>query len=348
MNASTAIIEVALEPPAAWLGAAWRDLEARARPSFFLSWAWMGCWLAEARPDALAVVARQDGRIVGLGLVGRSGRRLLLGETGDRTRDMLTIEFNGFLAEPALADSVARACLLRLLAEGRPLHLSGIGEDLAALAVTLCPRARLRSRKGCPFVEVSADHLERLGRNTRQQVRRSMRLFEADGPLALERADTVAEALAWLDGMAALHQARWQGRGKPGAFARPFFGRFHRRLISAALPDGKVDLLRLRAGSRTLGYLYNLRQDGEVYAYQNGFAYPADARLKPGLVAHCLAVRRYAAMGVGRYQLMAGESRYKASLATGFSSLAWLTLPDGGLMSRLEDWMRAARNGLRR
>ncbi|MBF0394975.1 MAG: GNAT family N-acetyltransferase [Alphaproteobacteria bacterium] len=342
-------MEIAFEPPGDWLASAWRDLEARARPSFFLSWDWMGCWLAEARPDALAVVARHGGRIVGLALVGRAGRHLLLGETGDRTRDMLTIEFNGFLAEPAHAEAVARDGLRRLIAERRPLHLSGIGEDLAALAGGLCPRVRLRARKGCPFIDVSADHLERLGRNTRQQVRRSMRLFEDEnGPLALEPAETVAQGLDWLDGMASLHQARWRARGQPGAFAQPFFGRFHRRLIAAALPHGKIDLLRLRAGSRTLGYLYNLRQGGEVYAYQNGFDYSADARLKPGLVAHCLAVRRYAAMGLWRYHLMAGESRYKANLATGFSSLAWLTLLDGGLMSRVEHWLRAARDGLRR
>ena len=51
-----------------------------------------------------------------------------------------------------------------------------------------------------------------------------------------------------------------------------------------------------------------------MLAYQSGLAYEADARLKPGLVAHCLAIDIHLAEGAKIYDFMAGEARYKASL----------------------------------
>ena len=64
---------------------------------------------------------------------------------------------------------------------------------------------------------------------------RSARLGEDPGSLqARYRAETADQADAFLDGLKNLHQRYWVGRGKPGAFAEPFFERFHRALIRRA------------------------------------------------------------------------------------------------------------------
>src|SRR5258705_244784 len=85
------------------------------------------------------------------------------------------------------------------------------------------------------------------------EVRRAMRRHEAAGKLALRPAATVGEALGFLDELERLHQAGWVRRGRPGAFAVPFFGRFHRALITEAWPRGEVELLHIVSGSETLG-----------------------------------------------------------------------------------------------
>ena len=43
----------------------WRDLEARADGGFFLSWDWIGCWLATIGNDVMLLEGRLDGRAQG-------------------------------------------------------------------------------------------------------------------------------------------------------------------------------------------------------------------------------------------------------------------------------------------
>jgi CelD/BcsL family acetyltransferase involved in cellulose biosynthesis len=91
-----------------------------------------------------------------------------------------------------------------------------------------------------------------------------------------------------------------------------------------------------------VGYLYNLRWRGWAYSYQSGFRYETGADCRPGLVCHLLAMRRYRDEGLTGYRFLAGDSRYKTSLATERDTLSWLVAcrPDWG--HRLEDWARAA------
>ena len=141
-----------------------------------------------------------------------------------------------------------------------------------------------------------------------------MRLYEREGKLVAQRARDVPEALRFLEELKELHQRTWTRRGETGSFAFPFFERFQRRLIATCLPRGTVEIVRVTCGERVIGYLYNFVWRGTVLAYQSGLAYEADARLKPGLVAHCLAIDIHLAEGAKIYDFMAGEARYKASL----------------------------------
>jgi len=51
------------------LGLLWRDLEARADITFFLSWDWMGAWVAELDAPPLVLVGEASGALVLLGLL---------------------------------------------------------------------------------------------------------------------------------------------------------------------------------------------------------------------------------------------------------------------------------------
>jgi CelD/BcsL family acetyltransferase involved in cellulose biosynthesis len=347
-----------------WLGEAWRTLEQRAACSFFQSWRWIGTWLA-ALPgeiEPLCLRARVGDETVGLALltprrVRRHGvigsRQLHLSATGHAELDRLTIEYNGFLLDSRLAGDVQRA-LLAHLATRRALWdelvLDGMRPSIMAALDGIDGAVVLRQRSVCPYVDLAAlegaDGLVGLGPNTRHQIRRMHRLC-ADS--ALEIAGTVAEGLAFLAELAELHQAQWQARGQPGAFATDFLRDFHHRLVAEALPAGEAQLLRARAGDgRVIGHLYNFVYRDRVYAYQSGFPQHADNRLKPGLLSHHLAILLNRANGLRFYDFMAGDSRYKRSLSNRQDELIWVVVQRPAARFAVERGLRGLKARLRR
>ena len=164
--------------------------------------------------------------------------------------------------------------------------------------------------------------------NTRQQIRRSQRLYEeSHGPCAAQPAQTADEAVAMFRELAELHTAAWNDRGQQGAFHMPLFRAFHERLIRTAFPAGGAQLLRIQAGAETLGVLYYFIHRARVCFYQSGFRYSADNRLKPGLLAHYLAIRHYLNdAAANEYDFLAGDSQYKRSLAADQRTLYWTWL----------------------
>jgi CelD/BcsL family acetyltransferase involved in cellulose biosynthesis len=356
----TVAIEPCPEPQV--LADLWRSLEDSADGSFFLSWSWIGAVIACFGPPAALVVARRHGEVVGLGLLGRRDRcgwdvlrtpSLHLNESGRPDCDAVMIEYNGLLARRGDEGAVAVALLRALTGRGGPpwreLHLSGVGPEAAEHCRGQGLAMRVLKHHVAPYVDLGGtDPLEALSRNARQQIRRSLRLYEERGPLTLDRAADVAEAWAWLDDLACAHTKAWQARGLPGAFANPHFRPFHRWLIADGFSAGAIDLLRVRAGGETIGMLYNFRHRGMAYSYQSGFRYEADERLKPGLVSHVLALRRYHGEGLSTYRLLAGDSRYKNTLATGKDDLLWLVAHRRDLPHGLEAVARRLVSAVRR
>lgn len=308
----------------------WRELEARAPCApVFQGWTWMGCLARERFQDPVLLRAEAAGRIVGLALFNRRRGGLWLSESGDADLDAPLVEHNAPLIARSAGPEVLPAMLHAAWRAGGIWHmtLGGVSPDLAAAAggwawrrqASAAPRVeldRVRAAGGC--------YLSVLSRNARQQIRRSLRAFAARGELRLERATTTEEALAWFDDLVRAHTEAWQRRGLPGAFATPFMRRFHRSLIARGMPRGEVDLLRARAGAEVLGHLYNLRRGGWICAYQSGWDLAEAARdARPGIVCHVLAIEEALRSGARRYDFLAGEGRYKRSLATDATTLVW-------------------------
>src|SRR5262249_50784750 len=134
-----------------------------------------------------------------------------------------------------------------------------------------------------PFVDLAqvraaGDYLALLSANTRAQIRRARRAL---GACELEIAGSTAHALEIYDELVELHSASWRARGQDGAFADPWFERFHRRLIERRFAHGETELVRLRAGRTTIGCVYNLIANDRVLFYQSGLARFDDPRVKP-------------------------------------------------------------------
>ena len=331
----------------------WRDLEARSGGSFFQSWTWTGCLVEQRFPDPVVVEACEDGRTVALALFNRKGRTLYLGETGQQQLDDVFIEFNGVLTEAGQEAWLTQACLsaARNMGGGkwfdygrRRLVLSGVNSATVAAARQIGAVRCTRDRPTY-FVDFAAGRdsfLQRRSANSRQQLRRSERDYEKAGDITIERAVSLAQAHEFLDGLAALHQASWTARGQPGAFASPYFSRFHRTLIGRGLGRGEIDLLRIAAGTQIIGFLYNFRYRGHSLAYQSGFDHAnAGRHRKPGMTSHHQAIRYAARWGAARYEFLAGDDRYKRSLADRSENVHWIEVSNsyspGFLLQRLKD-----------
>jgi CelD/BcsL family acetyltransferase involved in cellulose biosynthesis len=333
------------------LGQEWRALEAEAASfSFFQSWTWLGCLAEDRFPDPVLIRATDGGRVVGLALFNRTGATLSLGESGDANRDCIYVEHNGPLVAAGSAETLPALMLQaawRVPGTGR-LVLSGITPTLLEAVGGIRVRER---RDTAPFVDLTAlspggeGLLATLSANARSQLRRSARHFSRLGTLALSRPGSDAEAADWFRDLVSLHTARWQRSGHAGAFAQPFMGRFHAALLPDARARGEADLWRIAAGAETLGYLYNFRHRGTVYAYQSGLrVFPGEAQARPGLIGHWLAIEEAKAAGLSRYDFLAGPARYKQSFATGSVPLAWEhrvpATSAAGLMARGFAWAR--------
>ncbi|WP_235720795.1 GNAT family N-acetyltransferase [Magnetospirillum molischianum] len=352
-------------PPLERLGQMWRELEIRSDASFFLRWHWIGAWIEAMGMPTGQVLVRRGDEIVGLALIHRSPDRwfgplrrpaLWLHEAGDPRLRSVAIEYNGVLADRTVSSSVEEACLRALagLRQGDPLSwramtLGGVAVEWETRCRRLGLKHRVHRRQPAPYARLDSarDALEGVSRNTRSQIRRSMRLYQSRGGLTLRPATTIDEARKMFDGLEQLHTSYWRSRGQGGAFAEPSFRRLHDRLLATAFPDGGADLLEVQAGSGIVGYLYNFICGGVVYAYQSGFLYEADARLKPGLVCHALAMNHYRHRGMRLYRFLAGDSRYKTSLADGGDELVWLTCRHDDIAYRAETAGRALLGRLR-
>jgi len=347
------------------LQALWQELEGRASPTVFLSWQWLGHWLAIYRPDAELLQVTDQGRVIGLGIVVQTEERrhgvlrsrcLRLHQTGYRHQDQIWIEYNGFLAEHGREREVAEACLVYIcqhMADWDEFVLGAIDAEEAKHFTRITGLApHLRWEAPCYGVDLDSlrhngqRYLGTLSRNTRHQVNRARRLYEQRGDLRLLRPDCARDALEVFDSIGPLHLDRWGSGPDQSGYANPDFVRFHRSLIQDQWADGGVDLVTLKAGDEVIASFYNLLYNQKVYFYLGGVKTESDNRLKPGLLGHSLCIEDYRLHGFHYYDFMGGDERYKAQLGCFHSQLVQISLQRGRLKLRVEDAMRRARNRL--
>lgn len=320
--------------------AIWRDLEARAEPGLSTSWDWTSTWLdhfGEVVSHRFAL-GYAGGRACGAALLAegvgqRRGpfalRTIHLGTAGLAPPHSVYVEYNRLLAEPGHRAAFAGELLRHL--RGEPgwdeLVLDGFAAADAALLTSAEPRFEV-DEQVAPYADLEElagpdrDVVAGLSKNTRQQVRRTLRGLEG---MRGERAASVDEALDVFAELVELHQAKWTAAGEPGAFADPGVVSFHRALIRRVGPERAI-LYRSRSGQGTVGCLYSFAENGRALFYQGGFAPFEDSKIKPGLATHALCMQDCLDRGLRDYDFLAGESRYKSQLSNREASLVWAVL----------------------
>jgi CelD/BcsL family acetyltransferase involved in cellulose biosynthesis len=163
----------------------------------------------------------------------------------------------------------------------------------------------------------------------------------------VQQAESATDAESMLRELICLHTRRWQRVGARGGFASAVRQRFHLAFVRRAVPLGNAQLLRITAGSKVIGLLYNLVANGRVNFYQSGLNYEGERNLRPGMVAHHLAITHCMERGHLEYDFLAsdpGKERYKRSLSNASRSLGWVTLYRPGWRQVYFDQARAVRD----
>ena len=350
-------------PDKAALQALWSALEARADVTFYLSWSWIGAWIEEAGMPDLVLVGRSQGDPVAIGLLRRAvqrrhgfvrSRTLCLHETGDEEKDIIFIEYNGLLTDRRFGRLEPQAlAFLRRIGGFDEVQLGGFAEDGYETVRAAGYRTHVHALKTTAFVDLKAvraadgDYLATISSNTRYQIRRALKIYEARGPLTLQPARSVEEALAFFDAMGDLHERAWQQKSEGGAWRFPFLVAFHRRVIETAFPEGGIEIVRISCGDTPIGYIHCLVRGGWSGSYLSGFAYEADNKVKPGLVSFYLYIEDKLRGGGEVLDFLAGDHRYKTSLGQPGPDMYWFRVQARRPQLMLENALRWAKQRLK-
>ncbi len=351
----------------------WLALEDKVQPVFFLQWVWISLWFQKLkRPPVFVVVLDADKNDIACGFfVHHQQRRhkffsisqLRLHSTGVREVDDINIEYNDLLCEPARLFDAWDAVIDGFLAlRGQQgfswdeIVLQGATDIAQDRLSNLGYEVHQRREQSAAFVDLKSlrqknvfkkeDYINSLGKSTRAQLRRSIRLYESKGPLQFIPADGLDQAQVYLTALSQLHNEKWNRLGRVGSMESRFFSEFSFELLTACFREGRVEILRAQAGDHLLGYIYNFLNHDTAYFYLSGFVNEDDNKLKPGLVTHCLAIERYLNQGLDVYDFMGGDNRYKTNLGSRGASIVTFALQRATPILKIEALIRKMRNGI--
>jgi len=309
----------------------WRELEKTANNSIFIHWPFIYTWLNYIEYNGNILSVHFNNTVVGLGILtenisSKNGiriKQLWLNRTGNEALDQIWSEYNSILCTKGLEHSIHAAIIDyfettltdydELIIGVSDYHIKETPRPNNITQYTSWKSISYQTNltKNCQQWD---SFLSTLSANTRSQIKRSVKLYGGINDITLARANSKEEALEFLTKAGTFHKVRWANQNS--GFNNPKFVRFHHDFISNNFHLNIIDLLKIKTGNKTIGYLYNFLYNKRVYFYLSGITYDTDNRLKPGLVAHCLAINYYAKQGYDLYDFMGGEGRYKQSLST--------------------------------
>jgi CelD/BcsL family acetyltransferase involved in cellulose biosynthesis len=309
----------------------WIELQSRdVSSSIFLSWDWQRLWWKHYGDDRelCIVVARMGRQVVGLlplyverhrraGGLFEARKLRQIGVGGDTSPDDL-----GGLFVPEHEREATHAIVRYLARECRKWDMLD-WSDLAPgtpLADTLQTELRAEGlRVNC----VRSDPItfgrlpgcwdayrRSLSRNRREVMSRKRRKFEALAGACCRLIEGPTEVDAAFDRLAELHRLRWSSRTERPAFSTAQYMGFHRELMRALVPHGRLCLLELELGGRSIAMLYGLRYKGRFCLFQTGFD-PAYAQHSPGDVLMGYAVELAIGQGHDIFDMLKGDHEYK-------------------------------------
>lgn len=290
--------------------------------SFFLSWAWIGNWLNQQIHPIYLLKACKGIDTKGLALftlsITKSGiKQLRLHKSGSEELDQIWIEYNDFLLAKEDSQQI-RALMLDYLVNQQSFMWEELYVDMSITAdlyhhEKLLKRTTLEStgyRSSFGLLNHN-DVFDLFSKNTKQQLKRSKKLLQAEGELQLIIDSRRDAKYASFNKLALLHKEQWQNTEWGSGFNNKKFVEFHQQLIASQ----DTLIIRLVLSGKTLAYGYYLCCNGVANFYLSAVDKAKDNKVKTGLVLHWFAMEYFLKEGFHSYDFLAGDYRYKKSLS---------------------------------
>ncbi len=229
-------------------------------------------------------------------------------------------DYGGPLALPGMEQEVARGVLEWLLEDmtpaadfwglvsGSPMHAALLeaaeywGWKASAVAESVCPARELPGS----FDEYVAS----LAKHDRHELRRKLRHLEAAGDVKFV---TATEPGAVRDGMDTLFAMMRASRADKAEFLTSAMEAFFRDLSETFAGLGMTRLATLSLDGQPVATLLAFNCGGHRYLYNSGYD-PARTDLAVGLLSKALSIRDAIECGLGTYDFLRGDERYKFDL----------------------------------
>ncbi len=311
----------------------WKSLSLSIQPSPFLDIIWIENWLKSLSNPPQIIEAKIKDKCVGLGFLFRGKKQyfkglitieqLWLHRTGNPSLDQIWIEHNDFLLDKQYEESVRNAILDHIKSQTLPWHELYIG--LSPQSTINKIGAKLGSyRTVVTSPDYSVDlstlssrecYLASLSKNTRSQIKRSLKLLNQQGELTLVCAKNLEQKQSFFTQMAQMHQQKWRNTESGSGFDNPSFVAFHKEVIFKDVKNIYTHLFCLSINRESFAYIYILKSADTWNFYLSGVKTHAQNKIKIGLVAHTLVIEQAILAGVKKYAFLAGEARYKHSMS---------------------------------
>jgi CelD/BcsL family acetyltransferase involved in cellulose biosynthesis len=286
--------------------------------SIFQSWEWCDAWLrAYGDRDLFVLAGFQNGDLVGLlplyisSWLRSSPRSLrvlrLIGDDPDDAGGL------GMMAKCGLERDFAAAAVASLLShrdEWDALRLSQLSKNSASHALLDDLRQHRFVIRECLTPHMVLDLRDRAPVESNA---RSSRKGLTSQRLEFHNCSSRSEFVCALEHLFRLHEARWNAKGKEGAFAAGDRKEFSRIMSESMFEAGRLDMWTLRVDGSVVAVELGLILNDVRYRLQSGFE-PDYRKHKVGALLDSKIIESAIARGITFYDFLEGDEPFKRQM----------------------------------
>jgi CelD/BcsL family acetyltransferase involved in cellulose biosynthesis len=299
------------------LGEDWSDLYVATKSDNpFLSWEWFLAWrrMAKSKHDTCILVARENGKLVGIAPLSLNNRRLSF------FRDPLLANYTGLLIRPgyetariALVNHICRMPEWRTASLDSIRSVSGIlplldaqftEENLLWRRETICANPRIATTGKL------STYMKGRKKRLRQEIRTTENNLAKGGGWRFREASNIAEAIGIFDALVRFHTNRQSEKVGNPIFAKEATRRFFADLIRSPAIAFEPHLSAIDFGGRIVSAVYSLRCGKSFYYWIPSFDSSIRSVSLGKLHLKCL-IEVCFTDGTDWFDFMGGEEPYK-------------------------------------
>ena len=290
----------------------WRQLARQASASPFEYPDWFFHWHeAFGRGRFRTLTARDAGRLTGV--IALDATRLILRSAANTHTPRFAIV--------AAAESARKSLSERLIRLHPFISLTSLegtdADDLVRVARQIGSHVSQTTAHASPFVSIDRTWDRYAGSRSTKLLadleRRTRRLEEQHGPVALEVLDSFAEDATLEADLAAgfaLEPSGWKAEQRTAIVSEPGARRFYEGIAAWTAREGWLRLVFLRAGERRVAFHFALEHDRVYYLLKGGYD-PEFRQAAPGRLLARLTLARAFELRLERYEFLGAPEAWK-------------------------------------